>query len=319
MAKRAGTVLVRAVAGTAAVVVTGMAVTACDLRGGSSGAAQAPTTATAVGAAAPVVAVKVDNVPAARPQTGLGAADVVYVEPVEGGLTRLVAVYAGELPEEVGPVRSARRTDLDLLAQYGEPVLAYSGAAPGLLPALRAADLVNASPDEARAAYHRVEERRAPHNLYLEPARLPQGATGPAEAPLLFGGTPGGGAPVTGHDVAYATTRFTFTWSAPDARWRIEMNGTPLTSTESGPLTAATVVVQRVVVTEGEAGEDAPGSASPVAETVGSGRSEVLRDGAVFTGTWSRPATDTPTRYQTGEGADLPLAPGPVWVLLLPA
>jgi hypothetical protein len=79
------------------------------------------------------------------------------------------------------------------------------------------------------------------------------------------------------------------------------------------------VVVQRVVVTEGEAGEDARESASPVAVTVGSGQSEVLRDGAVFAGTWSRPAADTPTRYRTAEGTELPLAPGPVWVLLLPA
>jgi hypothetical protein len=97
------------------------------------------------------------------------------------------------------------------------------------------------------------------------------------------------------------------------------MNGSPMTSTESGPLTAATVVVQRVVVTAGETGEDAAGSASPVAQTVGSGQSEVLRDGRVFAGTWSRPAPDAPTRFRTAAGTELPLAAGPVWVLLVPA
>jgi hypothetical protein len=296
----------------AAVVVAGS--TACDLRAGG-GETPGPTGIRTD----PVLAVKIDNVPAALPQTGLGAADVVYVEPVEGGLTRLVAVFSGELPEEVGPVRSARRTDLDLLAQYGKPVLAYSGAAPELVPALRSAGLVNASPDETGAAFHRDRDRRAPHNLYVRPAELPGGAAGPAEAPLLFGAVPEGGTPTTGHDVAFSAARFGFTWSAPDGRWRVAMNGSPMTSTESGPLTAATVVVQRVVVTTGESGEDAAGSASPVAQTVGSGQSDVLRDGRVFDGTWSRPAPDAPTRFLTTAGAELPLASGPVWVLLVPA
>jgi hypothetical protein len=300
----------------AAVAVAVVGLTACDLRAGTTDEGPAPTGSPA---ATPVVVVKVDNVPAARPQTGLGAADVVYVEPVEGGLTRLVAVFGGDLPEEVGPVRSARRTDLDLLAQYGKPVLAYSGAAPELLPTLRSADLVNASPDEAGAAFHRSRDRRAPHNLYVRPSELPGGATGPAEAPLLFGAAPEGGTPAAGHDVAFEAARFGFTWSAPDGRWRIAMNGSPMTSTESGPLTAATVVVQHVVVTSGEAGEDAAGSPSPVARTVGSGQSEVLRDGRVFDGTWSRPEADAPTRFRTAEGAELPLAAGPVWVLLVPA
>jgi hypothetical protein len=297
----------------AAVVATSVA--GCDLRTSTTEEQPAPTSPPT----APVVAVKVDNVPAARPQTGLGAADVIYVEPVEGGLTRLVAVYAGELPEEVGPVRSARRTDLDLLAQYGKPVLAYSGAAPELLPALRSADLVNASPDEAGAAFHRSRHRRAPHNLFVRPADLPGGATGPTEAPLLFGAAPEGGTPATAHDVAFEAARFTFTWSAQGGRWQIATNGSPMTSTESGPLTAATVVVQRVEVTAGETGEDAAGSASPVARTVGSGQSQVLRDGRVFDGTWSRPTADAPTRFRTAAGAELPLASGPAWVLLVPA
>ena len=305
----------RVCAATVVAAVVAASVAGCDLRASTTEEQPAPASPPT----APVVAVKVDNVPAARPQTGLGVADVVYVEPVEGGLTRLVAIYAGELPEEVGPVRSARRTDLDLLAQYGKPVLVYSGAAPELLPALRSADLVNASPDEAAAAFHRSRNRRAPHNLFARPADLPGGATGPAEAPLLFGAAPEGGTPATAQDVAFGAARFAFTWSARSGRWLVAMNGSPMTSTESGPLAAATVVVQRVEVAAGETGEDAAGSASPVARTVGSGQSQVLRDGRVFDGTWSRPAEDAPTRFHTAAGAELPLAAGPVWVLLVPA
>ena len=75
----------------------------------------------------PVLAVKIDNTPSARPRIGLNKADIVYVEPVEGGLTRLLAVFSSRMPPEVGPVRSARESDVDLLANYGRVALAYSG------------------------------------------------------------------------------------------------------------------------------------------------------------------------------------------------
>lgn len=267
----------------------------------------------------PALAVKIDNVPAAHPHTGLGSAEVVYVEPVEGGVTRLVAVYTGTPPPVVGPVRSARRSDIELLAQYGRPVLAYSGAAPELLPTLHAADLVNASPGEAASAYYRDRDRSAPHNLYVRSGRLPDGATGPAVAPLRFGPAPVAGVPVVTYEVRYRTARFAFAWSASDGRWLVSMNGTPVTSTDTGRVTAAAVVWQQVQVTTSEPGEDNRAGGSPVARTVGSGQAVVLRDGQRYTGTWSRPAAQSPTTFHTADGQELPLAAGPVWVLLTPA
>lgn len=89
----------------------------------------------------PVLAVKIDNASAARPQTGLESADVVYVEQVEGGLSRLMAVYATRLPESVGPVRSVREADLELLRQFDRPILAFSGAQGRLLPLIDRAPL----------------------------------------------------------------------------------------------------------------------------------------------------------------------------------
>jgi hypothetical protein len=264
----------------------------------------------------PALAVKIDNAPAARPQTGLGSAEVVYVEPVEGGVTRFVAVYTGTPPSVVGPVRSARRTDVELLAQHGNPVLAYSGAAPELLPTLHAANLVNASPSEAAAAYYRDRDRPAPHNLYVRPARLPDGAEAPALAPLTFGPVPVAGVPTETYDVDCPTARFAFTWSTPDQRWLVSMNGTPLMSTDTGRVQAATVVWQQVEVTTHEPVENPRATASPVARTVGSGQAVVLRDGQRFTGTWSRPDTRSPTTFHTTDGRELPLAAGPVWVLL---
>lgn len=301
----------------AVVVVVAVAVVALVLINRNEGAPAA--SAKPASGPGPVLAVKVDNVADARPQTGIGSAAVVYVEPVEGGLTRLVAIYTGKPPAVVGPVRSARRTDIDLLAQWGTPVLAYSGAAPELLPALHSAHLVNASPAEAGSAYQRDPDRTAPHNLFLHTGDLPGGAKAPTQPPLQFGAAPAGGTATTQQDVAFTAARYTFTWSAGQGRWLVSLDGTPLVSTDSGRVAAATVVVQRVGLSTSEPIEDAHGNVSPVAVTVGSGAAEVLRDGKQFAGTWTRPTPTSPTRFRTASGGDLPLASGPVWVLLTPS
>lgn len=267
---------------------------------------------------APVLAVKIDNVWQARPQTGLCGADIVYVEPVEGGLTRLLALYQGERPGVVGPVRSARRTDIGLLAQYGTPVFAYSGAAPELLPALGAADLVNASPHETPGAYYRDDDRAAPHNLYLHPASLPATAKPPKSPPLEFGPAPSSGVTADRHQVGFRAADYAFSWSAESGRWAVAMSGWPLTSTECGPLSAATVVEQRVRITADEAIEDSAGTRSPVVLSVGGGSATVLRDSRRFAAMWSRPDAASHTRFHTDAGEPLPLSTYPVWILLVP-
>ncbi|WP_308798853.1 DUF3048 domain-containing protein, partial [Streptomyces sp. UH6] len=145
-----------------------------------------------------VLAVKVDNVAPARPQTGLAQADVVYAEQVEAGLSRLMALYATRLPPAVGPVRSARETDLRLLRQFDEPVLAYSGSQSRLRPLIEAAPLRAESPGNRPEAWYRTDDRPAPHNLYLRPRRLVDGpagrealtAAGFREGPAPSGGEP---------------------------------------------------------------------------------------------------------------------------------
>jgi hypothetical protein len=224
------------------------------------------------------------------------------------------------MPTLVGPVRSARRTDIELLAQYGAAVLAYSGAAPELLPALHKAKLLNASPAEAGGAFQRDYRRPSPHNLYVHPGKLPRGAKAPAPtSPLLFGGVPGGGKPTRSREVVFRAARYTLTWSARAHRWLVSMDGTPLTSTDSGRVGAATVVIQRVAISTSEPIEDAHGTVSPVARTVGKGTAVVLRNGRSYTGTWTRANRRSPTRFHTARGHDLALASGPVWVFLTPA
>ncbi len=117
-----------------------------------------------------VLAVKVDNVTAARPQNGLDRADIVYTEQVEAGLSRILAVFASDLPATVGPVRSARESDIELLRQFGEPALAFSGVQSKLLPTLEAAPLRLLPPGELTDGYERDPGRRVP------PQPLSQGA-----------------------------------------------------------------------------------------------------------------------------------------------
>ncbi|WP_436498255.1 DUF3048 domain-containing protein [Actinokineospora sp. HUAS TT18] len=304
------------VAVTTAVVV--LVATRGTVEPGTADPPMTTTSETPTPPSAPVLAVKIDNVGQARPQTGLCDADIVYVEPVEGGLTRLLALYLDEWPETVGPVRSARRTDIGLLAQYGKPVFAYSGAAPELLPVLAAADLVHSSPSEVPRSYFRGGDHAAPHNLYLRPSTPPTTARPPGQRPLEFGSAPSSGTPTDRHRVDYPAAGYVFDWSAESNRWAVSMDGRPLTSTECGPLSAATVVEQRVKVTTDEIIEDSSGARSPVVAAVGGGAATVLRDGGRFTATWSRPEASAPTRFHTGDGGSLPLAGSPVWILLAP-
>ncbi|MET8569320.1 DUF3048 domain-containing protein [Streptomyces sp. NPDC004783] len=267
-----------------------------------------------------VLAVKVDNVPAARPQTGLDAADLVYVEPVEGGLSRLMAVYATGLPQSVGPVRSARESDLELLRQFDRPTLAFSGAQSKLLPLVDRAPLRAEPPGRTPGAYVRDEGRAAPHNLYVRPGRLLPSPAGSAALTTGFhyGEAPGGGRAESSRTVRYPAASFTFTWSAHRDRWLVAMDGEPAVMTGGGRPAPATVVVQHVTVRE-SAFRDFRGSNSPYVESVGAGKAEVLRDGRSYEATWKRGAADEGTAFTARDGTPLNFAAGPVWVVFLPA
>ena len=127
------------------------------------------------GSDGPVLAVKIDDTPQAHPQIGLDSADVVYIEQVEGGLTRLAAIFTTPeaMPSLIGPVRSARISDMDILAQYGHIAFAFSGAQTKLFPVINAANLENLGAErEPATLYSRDLTRSAPTNLILHPKDL---------------------------------------------------------------------------------------------------------------------------------------------------
>jgi hypothetical protein len=270
---------------------------------------------------APVLAVKIDNAPAARPQTGLDAADVVYVEQVEGGLSRLMALYATRLPKTVGPVRSARESDLELLRQFHQPVLAFSGAQGRLLPLIDRAPLDAVTPSDASGAYVRGAGRAAPHNLFLHPAGLLPSAPGAAALTTGFryGPAPSdGGTATVSRTVRYPAARFTFTWSADRAGWLVSTDGAATRTSDGRPLAPATVVVQYVKVRASRF-HDFLGNNTPYTETVGSGTAQVLRDGRAYDVRWKRGTATEGTDFTNADGTPAAFARGQVWVVFADA
>lgn len=317
------------------VAVTGSLVTGCSSNGGAtddgrgpvpsasrpqeSGQGPAPSPA-GVADAGPVLAVKIDNVAAARPQTGLDAADIVYAEQVEGGLSRLMAIYASKLPKAIGPVRSARESDLELLRQFDKPTLAFSGAQHKLLPIIDKAPLRAIPPEQESGAYYRGTDKAAPHNLYLHPRKLVRSAPGAAALTTGFhyGAAPAGGTPETSRTVRFPAARFAFSWSASKHRWLVSMDGTPTVTTDGKRVAPATVVVQYVKVHKSKY-HDVLGNNTPYTETVGSGTAKVLRDGKVYTAHWDRPEATGGTEFTTADGAPMNFAQGQVWVVFAKA
>ncbi|MFF1720236.1 DUF3048 domain-containing protein [Streptomyces sviceus] len=267
-----------------------------------------------------VLAVKIDNVREARPQTGLDAADVVYAEQVEGGLSRLMAVYATKLPKAVGPVRSARESDLELLRQFHEPTLAFSGAQGKLMPLINQAPLVARTPEKASGAYFRGVGKVVPHNLFLHPGRLVPATPGAAALTngFRYGPAPAGGVKDTSETVRYPAARFTFTWSQSRERWLVSMDGAPDVTADGKRLAPATVVVQYVKIRK-SAFHDFLGNNTPYTVTVGSGRAKVLRDGRAYDVNWKRAKATDGTEFTTKDGSPVNFAEGQVWVVFAKA
>jgi hypothetical protein len=277
-----------------------------------------PFTGKPVKALGRVLAVKIDNIVYARPQTGLQSADLVYVIPVEGGLTRYMAVYSSHIPPTVGPVRSARESDLDLLRQFGRPAFAWSGATPHLVPFIERAPIVDLYALQARG-YYRSGNRAAPYNLYANTSQLMAQAHGASKARDIgfrFGGLPVGGKGAASFSVKYPAASYTFRWSAKDKRWLTWIDGAPANATEGGQLGGSTVIIQYTKISTSRFIEY--GGRPPYAKSVGSGRAVILRNGKEYTVRWSRPNLETGTTYTLSNGKRMLFAPGQVWVVLAP-
>jgi hypothetical protein len=248
-----------------------------------------------------VFAVKIDNVNEAQYQhAGLNSADVVYVIQVEGGLSRYLAVFDSvNAPQRVGPVRSARQSDIPLLAAYGRVGLVYSGAISGLKPDLAAANLQTINPDNSGQLFGTYPNLAVTQNVGF-----------------VFGAEPAGGAPASTASASMPAASFSFT--ASGAKWLVSVDGHADNTVDAGQANANNVIIQHVNVVQGKYTDYNSGSAANevFSVTTGSGNADFYRDGRVWHGHWSKASDTAPTSYTVG-GEPMRLAPGRTWIVLV--
>ncbi len=265
----------------------------------------------------PALVVKIDNVRAAMPQSGINQADIVYVQLVEGA-TRLAAVFHSTAPAEVGPVRSMRTGDFDLLAPLNGPLFANSGGNRGTRAALANSTLVDIGVSTAAQLYYRSAGRSAPHNLFTNTQNLWSVGSEFSDTglppPMFVFREPNEpinstAVPASSIDIDYAYTEVQYTWNG--SGWNRTQDGRPIVDTRGVRTSPATVIVQFT-----NYGRSAADSRSPEAITVGSGPALVFTDGHVVEATWSRPRVNDVTVYTDSEGRPISILPGRTWVEL---
>lgn len=270
--------------------------------------------------AEPVLVVKLDNTRNAQPHAGLHEADVVYIEEVEYGITRLAAVFATSVPSRIGPVRSARITDLDLLEQYGSPAFSFSGVQSKMWPLIAASPLIDISPNKAASAYQRDFSRRAPYNYFLDgPQGLALAPDASTERDIGFAfdsAPPANGAVGLSARVEWPASSAEFRYDQASRLYEVELNGVPAQAEEnSDGQRAATVIIQYVEQNPSQF-FDKGGGNTPHAETIGSGDAVILRDGLRFEAQWSRPDGQSGTAFLGKDGEPMTFKPGQQWVVL---
>jgi hypothetical protein len=272
----------------------------------------------------PVLAVKIDDTNPAHPQVGLAKADVVYIEQVEGGLTRLAAIFTNQIPALIGPVRSARISDIEILAQYGRVAFAYSGAQTKLRPVLAAANLENESAEINPPSIYQTDSNRfAPTNMMLD-ARALLTKTIDAEGKQIdsvrsvgwqFGKIAESAKKVDSISFKWPASRYGATWSATQKRWLLTYGGKPNLDSEGVVLGGANLVIQKVSITN-SIYHDKVGGVTPLSNTVGSGTGYLLRDGKVVAINWQRPSAEVGTIWTLADGSVANFADGQVWIAL---
>lgn len=271
----------------------------------------------------PALGVKIDNVEGAWPQAGLNQADIVFDLPVEGGLTRLLAIFHSQDVPVFGPIRSARPVDADILHLLGHAYFAFSGGTKSDLGPIN--DHSNATPmwwDVTPSLFVIRHDHAIPHQVFGTTAMLYAG--GEARAPSTTPPPPMFSYQVAAPTAAVPATTVTAQYSAATAAWN--WNGTQYLRTQSGhpdllidgsQVTATNVVVMSVGV-QNTSARDSHGTVVPLPVVIGSGQVWVFRNGVVAHGTWSRPTENAPMKLLSSTGQVIGLMPGRTWVEVLP-
>jgi hypothetical protein len=276
----------------------------------------------------PTIAVKIDDTEPGRPQVNIDKADVVYIEAVEGGLTRLAAIYASHLPRAVGYVRSTRPSDPDLLLQYGKITEAYSGGAHDSLPRIHRSGIRSWDMDAGARYYHRVSRVQSDYiNVVLNVKQVAKHVK--TAHPHSIGWTFDKSLKGMGHlrKAPYISTVVTGSYSSgTPVAFRFDKKlgkyvryiGPARQKAGDGkPVAATNVIVQYCHIHSHPRDTDINGNPSQFTITVGKGKVLVFRQGRRVVGTWTRHKLTQGTTLRTRKGKRIPLAPGNTWVVLV--
>lgn len=275
------------------------------------------------GGDAPVLVVKIDDTALAHPEIGLEDADIVYIEQVEGGLTRLAAVFSSKIPQRIGPVRSARISDIELFAQYGHVGFAYSGVQKKMRPVVNAANLQDLGAQDHSSMIYTNDPTRIPpyamvlradllmqfakdHNLKLDRSR---------NMGWNFGNPPSGGVKIESVHLSWPANSYDAHWSESDGRWLLDHAHLPDIAASGVRLGPSTLIIQNVSITD-SIYKDKVGGVTPFSATVGTGTGYILRDGRYFQAKWSRPDALSGTSWKTMNGDEITFPRGQIWVAL---
>lgn len=270
------------------------------------------------------LSIKIENSPSARPQLGLNSADVVYETITEGGITRFNCIFHSKLPKTVGPVRSARLSDMWIVPQY-DGIFFFSGASSSVTRRVKGAHLTDLSQDAGVSRpYWRSSDRSAPHNLMLDPAKAYAEAkrrdvTVDRELqPLRFDSKTLEATPSVGViEIPFSqANRVKWEWSADKGRYLRWNNGSAhRDAAANAQVSADNVVVMWVKYRA--ASRDMVGSTTYDVTLGGEGRVSVFRDGTRLDGTWTAKRT-APPKFTAKDGTPIRLATGRTWFQVIP-
>ena len=271
-----------------------------------------------------ILVVKIDDTNAAHPQIGVEDADLVYVEQVEGGLTRLAAIYTSKLPPLIGPIRSARISDIELLAQFGRVGFAYSGAQSKMRPVIAEANLENLSAERnPPSIYGKDPNRIGPVDMILKPELLLERANANPKIRIetatasvfAFGDAPKGETNTAIAKIKWPSAKYELRWDSANEKWLIYFNEKPNMAANGEHLYADTAIIQIVSITPSIYG-DKFGEITPFSKTTGSGKAVMLRDGFSYQISWQRNLETDVTTWKSEDGGVANFKPGRTWIFL---
>ncbi len=289
----------------------------------------------------PVVGVMIENSIDARPQSGLGDAEVVFEAVAEGGITRFLALYQTTQPSSIGPIRSARPYYVQWAAGFDAGYV-HSGGSPEALALVRTLGLKDMDHGNYPNYFERVSSRFAPHNVYTTTAQLDSlrqdlGYTQPSSFSEFARIEPAeteppadptdpeaaAAAPATPDREKATSIQFnisgpnyntSYSYNADTNTYGRVMAGVPHLDANSGQQISPSVVVA-LIAPQGIH----PNGIHTTYGNIGSGTATVFQNGEVYNGTWSKPTNTASLTLTDASGADIQLQPGQTWITVLPS